>query len=143
MRLDELAKIKTKSHKRLGRGIASGKGKTAARGSKGQKARGKIPAQFIGGTLPLYKKLPLKKGQGNKSIKAKEKILSLADLQSFKSGEVVNLQTLLEHHLISQQDIKKGVKILNKGDVKNALIVKVPISKSAKEKIIKAKGTLE
>jgi len=46
-----------RSQKRVGRGTGSGKGKTSGRGMKGQKARGKIPSAFIGGSLPLYKKL--------------------------------------------------------------------------------------
>ena len=57
--------------KRLGRGIGSGKGKTGGRGSKGQKARGKVPLAFAGSNLPLYKKLPLRKGLGNRKVSGK------------------------------------------------------------------------
>lgn len=73
MKLHQLTKIKTKDKKRLGRGIGSGKGKTAGRGTKGQKARGKIPQTFTGG-LSLYKKLPLRRGYGNPKMSSnKEK----------------------------------------------------------------------
>lgn len=72
MKLHELMKIKTKNRKRLGRGLGSGKGKTVGRGTKGQKARGKMPAGFVG-NLPLYKKLPLRRGKGNPNPSKKEK----------------------------------------------------------------------
>lgn len=74
MKLNQMVSIKSKPKKRLGRGIGSGKGKTAGRGTKGQKARGKIPIG-LGGGLPLYKKLPLRRGQGNRSPSKKEKRL--------------------------------------------------------------------
>ncbi len=77
MKLNELTKVKEISKKRLGRGLGSGKGKTSGRGTKGQKARGKIPAGFIGG-LAFYKKLPLKKGQGNTKQSDNPKIIKLS-----------------------------------------------------------------
>ena len=55
MNLSQLPRIVTKSKKRIGRGYGSGKAKTAGRGTKGQKARGKIPGGFEGGQLPLIK----------------------------------------------------------------------------------------
>lgn len=64
MNLSQLPKIVHRSKKRIGRGHGSGKVKTAGRGSKGQKARGKIPAGFEGGQLPLIKRLPLLRGKG-------------------------------------------------------------------------------
>jgi len=56
MKLNNLPKTTIPSKQRLGRGTGSGPGKTSGRGTKGQKARGKIPLGFIGGTLPLYRK---------------------------------------------------------------------------------------
>ena len=76
--------------KRLGRGIGSGKGKTAGRGTKGQKARGKIPATFVG-SLPFYKKLPLRRGQGNPKLSDKLVPIKLSKLNVFKSKTVVDL----------------------------------------------------
>lgn len=76
MKLNQLPKLKNRGKKRLGRGLGSGKGKTAGRGTKGQKARGKIPVNFSGAGLALYKKLPLRRGKGNKSPGKKEKRLS-------------------------------------------------------------------
>ena len=62
MQLHKLFKTTDKKAKRVGRGLGSGKGKTSGRGMKGQKSRENIPAGFIGGTLPLYKKLPYRRG---------------------------------------------------------------------------------
>lgn len=124
--------------KRLGRGIGSGKGKTAGRGTKGQKARGKIPAQFIGG-LSLYKKLPLRRGYGNLTPSSKEKpvIIKLDKLTSFKPKSVVDLASLAAG--------RKGAKILKSSkDTKlPPLTVLIPVSRSVKELIEKAGGKVE
>ncbi len=80
MQLQSLPKIQARSQKRLGRGLGSGKGKTSARGQKGQKARGKIPAQFTGGGLALYKKLPLLRGWGNRLAGKKPVVIRLDQL---------------------------------------------------------------
>ena len=143
MKLNELTKIVTKSKKRVGRGPGSGRGKTAGRGTKGQKARGKIPSTFIGGTLPLYKKLPLRKGKGNPKLSTNHKPVALESLQVFKPKTIVTLEKLLEGKIISRRDLQRGVKILDGGEVKNPLTVKLPISNKAKEAIIRAGGGVE
>lgn len=142
MKLNELIKVKAKSKKRLGRGLGSGRGKTGGRGTKGQKARGKIPASFIGGTLPLYKKLPLKKGFGNPKLSGNLLPISLTKLQSFKPKTVVDLEKLLEEKIISKKDLKHGVKIVG-GEMKHALIFKLPVSGKAKKTIEAAGGRVE
>ena len=96
MKLHQLLKIKTAGKKRVGRGIGSGLGKTAGRGTKGQKARGKMPATFSGSGLPLYKKLPLKRGLGNSKVSDKLKVLSLEKLNIFKPKSVIDLEQLLK-----------------------------------------------
>lgn len=85
MRLNELIKIVSIKNKRLGRGVGSSKGKTAGRGTKGQKARGKIPAGFSGGGLPAFKKLPLRRGLGNPSPSKKAKRIKFE--QKYSKGE--------------------------------------------------------
>ena len=70
-----------KVSKRLGRGTGSGLGKTAGRGTKGQKARGKIPASFTGAGLPTFKKLPLRRGLGNRIVSIKPKVINLSKLK--------------------------------------------------------------
>lgn len=142
MKLYELLKVKVKPKKRLGRGIGSGKGKTAGRGTKGQKARGKIPVTFTG-SLSLYKKLPLKRGKGNPSVSAKLKLLSLSKLSVFKAKEVVDMEKLLEAKIVSGKEAKKGVKVLNYGKIDRALTIKLPVSESARKKIEKVGGKVE
>lgn len=135
MKLHQLTKVKTRPNKRLGRGIGSGKGKTAGRGTKGQKARGKIPIGFSGSGLPLYKKLPLRRGYGNRGLGEKSTVVNLSSLNVFKVKEVVDIEKLLEAKIISKKDLKKGVKILGQGELNSALTIKLPVSKSAQKKI--------
>lgn len=142
MKLHELKKITTEPNKRLGRGIGSGKGKTAGRGTKGQKARGRIPLSFTG-NLPLYKKLPLKRGKGNPNLSVAAKIINISKLNVFKAKTVVDLVKLLELKIISEKDIRKGVKVLGSGQIKVALTVKLPVSETAKRSIEAAGGKVE
>lgn len=139
MNLHSQLKTKERFKKRLGRGLGSGKGKTGGRGTKGQKARGKIPVGFIGGALPLYKKLPLKKGKGNHKVSLKPMALNLGQLKDLKSKSVVDITTLLEAKIINKNNVKNGIKILGRGELKNPLIFKIPVSKPAL-KIIKDLG---
>ncbi len=134
MKLHELLKVKIKSKKRLGRGIGSGRGKTSGRGTKGQKARGKMPVGFSG-DVALFKKLPLKKGQGNTRISEKPTVLNLASLDIFKAKTVVDLEQLLKMKIINKKKLNRGVKILGDGEIKTALVVKLPTSASARKKI--------
>lgn len=131
MRLNNLSKTINKRKKFLGRGIASGKGKTATRGQKGQKARGRVPLANVGAGLIFYKKLPLKRGWGNKKVSLKPKLINLADLNSLAPKTVVNLETLIEAKIISVKEARKGVKILSGGELKIPLTVKLPLSKGA------------
>lgn len=142
MKLSALEKTMDRRKKRIGRGIGSGKGKTGGRGMKGQKARGKIPASFIGGSLPLYKKLPFVRGWGNKKANPKGVVLSLDHLNNFKANSRVTIESLMEAKIVSGRNIQKtGVKILDRGEIKvRGLIIEVPMSVKAKEKIEKLGG---
>ena len=142
MKLHELLKVNHRPKKRLGRGPGSGKGKTAGRGTKGQKARGKIPATFTG-SLSLYRKLPLKRGKGNPKFSTKPTIIHLSQLNIFKAKEVVDIEKLVEAKIISAREAKKGVKVLGEGEIKNALTVKFPVSAAARGKIEKSGGKIE
>lgn len=111
--------IKQKSKKRVGRGIASGQGKTAGRGTKGQKSRAgfNLPNRFEGGQTPLSMRLP--KLPGFKSHKRKAEILSLDIISAnFKVGETVSIEKLVEFKLVSG---KNPVKILNNGKLSVAV----------------------
>lgn len=147
MKLNELIKTTKRPSKRLGRGLGSGKGKTVGRGTKGQKARGKVPASFIGGTMPLYKKLPYKRGfhrdgiHSSSSLSKKPKVLNLSDLKLFKDKAVVTLESLVELKIIKESELKNGVKLLGTGELDKSLTVQIIVSKSAKSKIIAAGGS--
>ena len=110
---NSLKKINTRKAKRLGRGIGSGKGKTAGRGTKGQKSRSgyNIPRRFEGGQMPLIQRLA--KVKGFRSRKVKPQILDMARIEKkFNLNDEVNLKTLLEKGLI--KDTNHQVKILGK-----------------------------
>lgn len=145
MKLHTLTKTTIKSKKRLGLGHGSGRGKTAGRGTKGQKARGKIPAHFEGGALPLTKRLPFRRGKGkNKVFRKKPMILNIKVLTLFSKGDIVDVQTLIAKKIVDAKHAKEyGVKILGDGEISQALIVKLPTSKSAAAKIVKAGGKIE
>lgn len=143
MQLNDLLKIKTRSGKRVGRGVGSGLGKTAGRGTKGQKARGKIPLSLSGGGLPTFKKLPRKRGLGNPNLSVKPKIIKLSKLNIFKKNSIVDLEQLLKFHLINEKDLAVGVKILADEGLTVSLTVKLPTSKKAKAEIEAKNGKVE
>ncbi|HHW68443.1 50S ribosomal protein L15 [Defluviitalea raffinosedens] len=127
---------------RKGRGHASGAGKTAGKGHKGQKARsgGGVRPGFEGGQMPLYRRLP-KRGFTNRN--SKEIIAINVDrLNIFEDNTVVTVDTLKEAGIIKNP--KDGVKILGNGDITKKLTVMVNYySKSAVEKIEAAGGKAE
>lgn len=143
MKLNNLIKLNIRTKKRLGRGLGSGKGKTAGRGTKGQKARGKVNPIFVGSNFPLYKTLPLKKGKGNRQVTEKVKVINLETLTIFKDKAVIDLNELLKNNIINRSDMKRGVKILGNGDLDKAFVIKLPVSKAALIKIEAAGGRVE
>lgn len=129
----------TKRKRRVGRGIGSGMGKTATRGTKGQKARRQIPAHFEGGQTPIHRRLPVKKGFRN--VNHKEfAIVNLDDLEKyFEKGAEVTPESLQEKGVIGS--LKDGVKILAFGTLSKKLKVSAhKFSKSAQAAIEKAGG---
>jgi large subunit ribosomal protein L15 len=145
MQLSNLLSIKTKSKRRLGQGHGSGRVKTAGRGTKGQNARSSRSMSFEGGALPLIKRLPFRRGKSrNKTFQTKPVIVNLEALNIFKAATVIDLKALVEKKLVNAKEaIDCGVKILGDGEVKVALTIKLPISKQAEAKIIKAGGHVE
>lgn len=141
MRLNDIQPPKgsTKSKRRIGRGIGSGMGKTATRGTKGQKARRQIHPNFEGGQTPIQRRLPVKKGFRN--INHKEyAIINLDDLENlFEKGDEVTPEKLIEKGIIP--GVKDGVKVLAYGELKKKLTVKAhKFSKNAAAAIEAAKG---
>jgi large subunit ribosomal protein L15 len=128
----------TKPKRRIGRGIGSGMGKTATRGTKGQKARRQIHPNFEGGQSPIQRRLPVKKGFKNINHKEYD-IVNLDDLDKlFKNGDEVTVEALVKTGIIPGN--KDGVKVLGFGELTKKLTVRVhKFSKSAIE-AIKGKG---
>lgn len=142
MKLYQIPKTSQKTKKRLGRGLGSGRGKTSSRGMKGQKSRGKIPLWMVGGSLPLYKKLPLLRGWGNSKISSKPMVINLSKLNIFKEDSEVTINNLIEKNILTKKQSYRGVKILDGGQIDKALKVKLPVSKKAGKKIVIAGGEL-
>ncbi len=124
--------------RRVARGIGSGMGKTATRGTKGQKARRQIHPNFEGGQTPIQRRLPVKKGFRN--INHKEfAVVNLDDLQLyFEDGAEVTPEALIQKGIISK--VKDGVKILAFGELDKKLTVKAHKFSKTAEEAIKAKG---
>ena len=144
MRLGELKPPEgsRKKRKRVGRGVGSGHGKTACRGSKGQRARSGGPkkAGFEGGQMPLQRRLPKR---GFRPISKKPmSVIHLRDLNRFESGSTVDPDLLLRSGLLR----KKGerVKLLSDGEIEHALIIRVhQASKTAIQKVEAVSGRVE
>lgn len=144
MKLNELSPAdgSRSARKRLGRGVASGSGKTAGRGQKGHKSRsgGGVRPGFEGGQMPIHRRLP--KGGFKNIFKKQIAIVNIADLERFESGSVVDDAALVKCGLVKGR--RDGVKLLATGDLQAALTIRLTaVSKSAKEKIVAAGGTVE
>jgi len=146
MKLNTLNFKKSKSKKRLGRGIGSGKGKTSGRGHKGQKSRSGVAIKsFEGGQMPLYRRLP-KRGFKTRSIRKKitamlnlSRIQEIIDKKKILPNTKINLPNLQKSKLINNKYSK--LKLLGSGDIKEKFDFEVNfISKSAKVKIEKSGG---
>ncbi|MBI4848112.1 MAG: 50S ribosomal protein L15 [Nitrospirae bacterium] len=143
MKLSDLAPAEgsRKSKKRVGRGCGSGHGKTSCRGHKGQKARtgGGTKPGFEGGQMPLQRRLP-KRGFTN--IFQKEYAIVNVGVLDKLTEAVITPDVLVEKGII--RNVKDGVKILGEGEITRPVNVKAhALSASAKEKILKAQGTVE
>lgn len=134
-----------KGRKRVGRGISAGQGKTAGRGQKGQGARsgGGTRLYHQGGNLPFFRRLPFVRGKGFTPLNTVEyNEINLDQLSEFASGAEVTPESLAASHLL--RDTRNPVVILGRGDIKNALKVRVQrVSKTAKAKIEAAGGSVE
>ena len=144
MKLNELspAQGSRKAPRRLGRGVGSGRGKTAGRGTKGYNSRsgGGVRPGYEGGQMPLHRRLP-KRGFAN-IFRKNIAVINVRDLAKFDKGSVVDEAALVAAGLVKGK--KDGIKLLGHGEIKHALEVQVnQISKSAREKIEAAGGKVE
>lgn len=128
---------------RKGRGHATGNGKTAGRGHKGQNARsgGGVRVGFEGGQMPLARRIP-KRGFNNIFAKPLESVNVSVLNDRFPEGAEIDAQALLDAGVLSK--CVNGVKILGNGDITKKLTVRATaFSASAKEKIEAAGGKAE
>ena len=144
MKLNELSPPagSRRPRKRLGRGVGSGTGKTAGRGTKGQNSRsgGGVRPGFEGGQMPIHRRLP-KRGFTN-IFKKKIAVVNIRDLSKFESGGVVDEIELVRLGLVKGR--RDGVKLLAHGKIDIPLTVKVhAASRGAIEKIKAAGGEVE
>lgn len=144
MKLNELSPAMGSTHaaKRKGRGHATGNGKTAGRGHKGQKARsgGGVRVGFEGGQMPLARRLP-KRGFNNIFAKRPEAI-NVSALEKFENGAVIDAQVLLDAGVLSKCEY--GFKVLGNGALTKSVTVKASaFSEAAKAKIEAAGGKAE
>ncbi|MBH7285579.1 50S ribosomal protein L15 [Clostridioides difficile] len=145
MKLHELkpAEGAVRAKRRLGRGTATGQGKTAGRGQKGQWSRsgGGVRVGFEGGQMPLARRLP-KRGFNNIFKKVYTEV-NVEVLNRFENGTEITAELLKSTKTISKIG-KDGIKILGEGNLEKALTVKVAkFTASAQEKIEKAGGKAE
>ena len=141
MKYNDLVVEKNVRPGRKGRGIAAGQGKTAGRGTKGQKARTghrKMPTGFMGGQRAIMQAVP--KLKGFKSFHAKAEVVYTDRLNEL-TGKVDNLK-LAEAALISSPYVK--VKVISRGELKSKIELETQFaSKSAIEAIEKAGGSFK
>jgi large subunit ribosomal protein L15 len=142
---------------RVGRGIAAGKGKTAGRGTKGQKARagGSIPPWFEGGQTPLHMRIPKLRGFTNR-LKVEYEIVNVGDIAARvdagaftkagsapKKGEPMTINADVLRAVGLVRDVRKPLKVLGGGELSTALfVVADAFTKSATQKIEAAGGSV-
>ena len=141
--LNELKRFEgsRKRKKRVGRGPGSGHGKTACRGTKGQKSRSgaSIPAGFQGGQMPLYRQLP-KRGFKN-PFRVEYGVLNVGALDAMET-DTIELDTAKAKGLVKKRH--KYLKVLGDGEIKRAVKVRChAVSESARKKIEAAGGSIE
>lgn len=137
-----------KRRKIVGRGHATGHGKTSSRGGKGQTARsgGSVRPGFEGGQNPLYRRLPVR-GFSNFAFDVNYAIINLSELQYFvdagriNAKETVTLDSLMAAGIVRRRE--NGLKILGNGELKTGLTIEAVLaSAAAQEKIKKAGGSI-
>ena len=136
-----------KGRMRVGRGIGSGKGKTAGRGQKGQKSREGVSINgFEGGQMPLHMRIP-KRGFNNIFAKDYAEV-NLGQIQKLVEANKLDAKAVIDHAALKAAGVarggKDGVRILNKGDFSSKLKFNVAgVSGSAREAIEKAGGSVD
>lgn len=149
MKLNEISDNKgaRKGRMRVGRGIGSGKGKTAGRGQKGAKARSGVSVNgFEGGQMPLHMRIP-KRGFNNIFAKDYAEV-NLGLIQKFIDAGKLDAKAVIDHAALKGAGLarggKDGVRLLAKGELKaKAKFVVAGASKGAVAAVEKAGGSVE
>jgi large subunit ribosomal protein L15 len=129
-----------RDRRRVGRGIGGKGGKTAGRGSKGQGARGQVPARFEGGQTPISRRTPKAKGFRN-PFRVEYAVVNLDTLETFDAGSDVGPDELRARGLVAKRGL---VKVLGRGELSKSLTVKAHgFSDAAKRAIEGAGGSTE
>jgi len=142
VKIHELQLDSAKDRKRVGRGIGSGYGKTAGRGTKGQNARtgGGVRPGFEGGQNPLSKRLPKKRGFAPLN-RVEYQVVNLSGLETLKAGDTVDNAVLVNAGLVHHAD--RPVKVLGQGTLTKKLTINAQaVSATAKAAIEAAGGTI-
>ena len=129
----------TKSRRRVGRGLAGKGGKTAGRGTKGQKARSTVPTNFEGGQMPMHMRVPKLKGFNN-PFRVEYQAINLDTIEGSELDEVT------PESLHAKGLTHKGalVKVLGRGELTRKVTVKAhAFSKAAEQAITAAGGSVE
>ena len=136
-----------KKRKIVGRGSSSGLGTTAGKGNKGAQSRSGSPLPYVGfegGQMPLYRRIA-QRGFSNYPFMVEYDVVNLCDIEAkYADGETVNKETLVAKKLVKANKSKKLlIKLLGNGNITKKVTVSVDkISKSAKEKVEKAGGSV-
>ena len=136
-----------KERMRVGRGIGSGKGKTAGRGQKGQKSRSGVAIKgFEGGQMPLHMRIP-KRGFTNAKFKKDYAEVNLGMIQKAIDAGKLDAKKDIDHEALKAAGLarggKHGVRLLGKGELKAKVSFKVDgVSKGAREAVEKAGGSV-
>ncbi|MGL6115458.1 50S ribosomal protein L15 [Cetobacterium sp. SF1] len=144
MKLNELKpSVPKKDRKRVGRGESSGLGKTAGKGSNGQKSRSGagVKPYFEGGQMPLYRRVP-KRGFSNSLFRKDFALINLSDLNRFEEGTEVTPELLVAAGIVKK--LEAGIKVLGNGSLEKKVSVKAhKVSASAKAAIEAKGGSIE
>ncbi len=138
-----------KRRKRAARGLGGWRGKTAGRGQKGQKyrGRGKVRLGLEGGSSPIYRQIPALRGRSNRAhnigiFRKEMAVVNVAQLERFEAGAKIDPQVVLQARLVSK--LRDGLKILGEGELTKPLTVRAhAFSATARKKIEDAGGTVE
>lgn len=144
MKLNELSPApgSRTNRKRVGRGVGSGSGKTAGRGTKGFNSRsgGGVRPGYEGGQMPIHRRLP-KRGFTN-IFRKQIAIVNIRDLAKFESGAVIDEAALVREGLVKGR--RDGIKLLGKGEIEYPVTIRLnAVSESARNKIEASGGTIE